>query len=563
MADGITIRAYANCDHTYVVWQAPAPIPQCRGFALFRREGDGQPRALDTWVGFEGDEAPPGTFKPSTTWPVQKFMWADYMARPGHTYRYRVVPVVGPARDQLQPADAQGSDWSAPASVSDPAGTAVAAFFNRGVVAAQWLSRRLGAASPGEEQKALADVIADPADPTRRFLAGAIRTALIGQLEEVAGSGGSVFAALFELNDPELIPLLTKLGPRASVVLANGATQHAGEDENQDARGTLRTAGVQVFDRMLSSGHLGHNKFLVVCDAAGVPARAWTGSTNWTETGLCTQANNAVLIDDAATAAAYKAKWDRLRDAGSGFPAALLDADDTPEHLAPGGAATTVWFTPTRGVVDLTDAAGRIEQAKQGIVFLMFNPGPAGTLLNAIVERASPASPGFDPDLYIHGVLNQDPSTQQHPIIGLFHRGQFQKANFDVVLPEAIDERLAFWIPEIKKLQNAWAIVHSKVVVIDPFGEHPCVMTGSHNMGPKASGKNDENLLVIDDDHRVAQAYAVNVMGIYNQYRWRFYRMQRGGADAPWTGLQDSDAWQGTYFKGAGVRELQFWMGQS
>jgi hypothetical protein len=30
-------------------------------------------------------------------------------------------------------------------------------------------------------------------------------------------------------------------------------------------------------------------------------------------------------------------------------------------------------------------------------------------------------------------------------------------------------------------------MIHCKVVVIDPFGKHPVLMTGSHNMGPKAS----------------------------------------------------------------------------
>jgi hypothetical protein len=36
---------------------------------------------------------------------------------------------------------------------------------------------------------------------------------------------------------------------------------------------------------------------------------------------------------------------------------------------------------------------------KEGILFLMFNPGPHGTLLNDIIELASPASPNFRPDL--------------------------------------------------------------------------------------------------------------------------------------------------------------------
>jgi len=48
---------------------------------------------------------------------------------------------------------------------------------------------------------------------------------------------------------------------------------------------------------MVSPRALGHNKFLVVCDG-DTPRWVWTGSQNWTRTGLCTQANNSVLIDD-------------------------------------------------------------------------------------------------------------------------------------------------------------------------------------------------------------------------------------------------------------------------
>jgi hypothetical protein len=32
-------------------------------------------------------------------------------------------------------------------------------------------------------------------------------------------------------------------------------------------------------------------------------------------------------------------------------------------------------------------------------------------------------------------------------------------------------------------------MVQSKCIVVDPFGPKPCVMTSSHNMGPKASEK--------------------------------------------------------------------------
>ena len=80
-------------------------------------------------------------------------------------------------------------------------------------------------------------------------------------------------------------------------------------------------------------------------------------------------------------------------------------------------------------------------------------------------------------------------------------------------------------------------MVHSKVVLVDPFGAHPVVLTGSHNLGPKASGTNDENLLIIRDAPGLAAAYATNIMAIYNQYRWRF-RRQTQPPSKRWKGFR-------------------------
>jgi phosphatidylserine/phosphatidylglycerophosphate/cardiolipin synthase-like enzyme len=189
----------------------------------------------------------------------------------------------------------------------------------------------------------------------------------------------------------------------------------------------------------------------------------------------------------------------------------------------------------------------------------MFNPGPVDTLLNAILDRTTPGTPTYDSNLYIHGVLNQDPSTTAHPV-SLFHRGEQQDGNFDVVLPAAITDQLGQWVKELKQLPGTFAMVHSKTVLIDPFGANPIVMTGSHNLGPKASGSNDDNLVIVHGAPELAAAYAVNIIGIYSQYRWRFWRTQNPTDD--WTGLQDNDTWQDDYFTGARARELSFWLGE-
>jgi len=73
------------------------------------------------------------------------------------------------------------SPWSD--EVNGVAGSPIGAEFNRGIVASQWVARRLGektvANHPGTK---LLAAVATPGDPLRRELSGELRTALIGLL---------------------------------------------------------------------------------------------------------------------------------------------------------------------------------------------------------------------------------------------------------------------------------------------------------------------------------------------------------------------------------------------
>ena len=561
------IRAYADSDHVFVVWRLDTAIPDCRGFALKRKQASSSAETvLDTWVGFAGDSAPSGTKRPSTVWPIQRFMWSDYDP-PREPVRYRAVPLTG-AKDHLVEDQTGATDWSEPVTVGADVGDGVSAYFNRGIVATQWLSRALRERG-GETQAVLTDVIETPGDRIRNFLGGSVLWRLPRLLSETLQSGGEIHAALFELKDPQLIAALEAFGPRAHVVLANGTHQ---DDENVKARQALETSHVDVHDRLVkTSTHFAHNKFLVFSDQNG-PTSVWTGSTNWTVSGLCTQSNNAILVESPELASWYRAEWDALVNAVNDYPSELFDANDVVRTTALEGDATAqVWFAPVRETIDLASARERITGATQGILFLMFNPGPQGTLLNDILDRTNPSKPTYDADLHVHGVLNQDPSTTAHPVVGLFHRGELTKADIDVVLPAAVDHDFAFWLTE---LNYSMVMVHSKCIVVDPFGSHPAVLTGSHNMGPKASGKNDDNLIIIDGHPKLAAAYAVYIMGVYNQYRWRYYQHEAENGKlaattaapdgAPtWAGLVDDDTWQDKYFKaGPEQRELAFWLPQ-
>ena len=552
------VRVYHNGDDVFIAWKPEGFIPHCRGFALLRQR-NGVEEVVSTWVGFEDDNHEEGQRRASTNWPIQKYQWTDYMANPGDTLRYRVLPMVGPDKNNLRPDADNTSEWTNVITLTHEVTPKIQAYFNRGIVAAQWVSRRLGVTEDSLQTAKLRTVISTPNDSFRNYLAGPLGARLFELLASAAQDKREIYAALYELDDEQLEAALEKFGKLAHVVLANGSVKKKGEDQNSDARDRL-DGKIDLHNRMVSPRALGHNKFLVICDEQNKPRWVWTGSQNWTKTGLCTQANNSLLIDDFDLAAEYRAQWDLLKDAGDATTDDLKESNSEPRDPKISDTPVRLWFTPTVGFVDLEDARKIIADTKRAILFLMFNPGPKETLLNEIIKTARAGNAGKR--LYITGAINQDPSTTKNPV-ELFHRDNSEKADFNVVLPAAIDKTTTFWFNELKKLPGTFAMVHSKVVLVDPFGDHPVLLTGSHNLGPKASRTNDENLLIIRDAPGLAAAYATNIMAIYNQYRWRF-RRQTQPKSKRWKGLKDNDTWQKGYLKpgSEALREIEFWVGE-
>jgi len=127
----------------------------------------------------------------------------------------------------------------------------------------------------------------------------------------------------------------------------------SGSDENAEVRKELQLhSSVNVHDRLVKSPHFAHNKFVVFCDKQGKPSMLWTGSTNWTMTGLCTQVNNGVLIASPKLALAYRNRWEALKDVGAGYPASLAQDGSTPAEVSLGSVDMTAWNAPVLKLVE-------------------------------------------------------------------------------------------------------------------------------------------------------------------------------------------------------------------
>ncbi len=567
--------AFANNDVAQIVWRYPAKIPGCLGFAVYRKsgppDGPGAWTPLPAWVGFQGQSNAAWTANTTEVWPIQKFEWKDLTAERGGVYSYKIVPTTGhPSTTQpLQMMEDQAVT-AGPVTLTPVRGN-FKSYFNRGILSTQFLAHQLPPGPSGAPDfQVLTNRIDQPGDPLREALAGQMIEGFELLLKRAATDGGACFLALYELTDPELVQLLLQAAD-LHIILSNTAPN---DTENQPARQALHAkTGIEVIDRFVPSGHIGHNKFCVYVDAAGAAQAVLLGSTNWTDTALCAQSNNALIAEDATIAAAYLTYWKRLKAdtpaqgtapqgpdlRGRDATAALIDSP-----IDEGRA--TLWFSPNTPHArasrpgpaeatppDLDQVFALMAAAKQAIIFLEFQPGSPSVIEQAVKVQND------NPNLFVRGAVT-DPKAAGIFNTTLIHRPG--EPAVEVAPATAISDQFAFWQQELLKAgPTAHAIIHDKIVVIDPVSDDCVVITGSHNQGYRASYDNDENLLIVKGHKALAAAYAVHVLDVYDHYRFRF-AIQQNGTGA-FSGLDPTDGWQNKYFDPTdpASRDATVWLG--
>ena len=123
-----------------------------------------------------------------------------------------------------------------------------------------------------------------------------------------------------------------------------------------------------------------------------------------------------------------------------------------------------------------------------------------------------------------------------------------------IIAASALELGWQDWHKELLKLPDAHAIVHTKVVVVDPFGADPTVAgAASDNLGLKAAVCNDETMVIVRGNRPLAIAYFVHCMDIFRHFQWR-YLVSTGQAE--FTGeLLDTTAWQKKFTTGKTHKE--------
>jgi phosphatidylserine/phosphatidylglycerophosphate/cardiolipin synthase-like enzyme len=604
-------KAFSNNDIALVAWTFDKHLDGCLGFAVHQVDvsNGNKETVLPALARFanQGD-----TLKLTTEQaPIQKFWWKDLFAKRGGTYRYKIVPMGGTPGKELTPLDGVDPLVSNEVTLTPKRGP-FSAYFNRGITATQALSHEL---NDKPSVAALEPHILDPNDPIRIRLMGQLFEGVTSLLDRADKGGGTVHAALYELNDPKGLEVRLQAAdhgvPKSrDVILGNEEvaktkTSPGTDDADAENRANLKAAGVTVFDRILRKGSIPHNKFMVLSEN-GKPTAVLLGSTNWTSTGLCTQTNNALVVESSELAQRYMDYWQALKadiDASHGDQNSLQgstlrsfahtnNGSSISNPIAMGdGVTLEPMFSPnTKHVLasppketpnDMSRVFELIAGAKQAVLFLAFDPGN-----NSILDAAGHAL-AKNPDLFVRGALTS-PQRASNFSAALHQGGQTEvgddgdsgvKVVGDPGKPKKKGAKLPSAKPDVrgvpagavnaKDVFGAWegelakfgfAIIHNKIVVIDPFSDNCTVVTGSHNLGFRASHNNDENMLIIRGHRGLAEAYACHVLDLYDHYAWRFLLNEH--PDLFGKPLEPDDKWQERYILGKDEKspELRFWL---
>jgi phosphatidylserine/phosphatidylglycerophosphate/cardiolipin synthase-like enzyme len=135
-----------------------------------------------------------------------------------------------------------------------------------------------------------------------------------------------------------------------------------------------------------------------------------------------------------------------------------------------------------------------------------------------------------------------------------FHRDR--TADFSATA--MLDRGLEGFLKESTKGQRGNILVHTKLIVIDFTSDAPTVISGSHNYSLAASEGNDENYFIVRGNTDVADCYGVELMRLYEHYRFR-WALKTGRPTGP-PGrrrlvLAEDESWTDRYFQPGSLEE--------
>lgn len=486
----------------------PAELKDLQGFAIERTELDSNGNIIERYMlrgikryRHKDEGMAAGTPVPLDEHPVQTFQWADYTAKPGTHYQYKITPLDGKPKN-LQPRLAAESVVAVTTEpeLGSVVGTNVQhdIYFNRGVIGSQHYARKF--------QNKLPDTT-NPESPEMKWLS---RGLFEGLLKFIARAKDEHFALRCAFYEFHYLPVAHALRRAVEAGADVKIVYDSASSYKVENIATLQAANLFHVDiqhpRTVTEG-IRHNKFVVLLKD-DAPIAVWTGSTNISAGGIFGHSNAGHAVWDGVTAQAYLDYWGRLEE------------NLTPTKLrGPNRAATPTpaGKTPNNSVVPLFSARDDKDSVKT---------------LQWYADRMNDATRimcftvAFNLDELFQNVIAQDNDVLRYIVkddpLG---DGETIGHDRDVLFAGGAylgEGALANFLKERDNPLNSNDYIHTKYLLVDPLGDDPLVVTGSANFSRPSQRINDENMLVIRGDKRVADIYFGEFLRIFDHHYARY-----------------------------------------
>jgi phosphatidylserine/phosphatidylglycerophosphate/cardiolipin synthase-like enzyme len=528
------------------------------GFA-FRRQRvgtDPEPKWLRSLKVFESVVPKPdlekGDYR-TNKFPIQSFLWSDYTAEPGTTYKFEVLPAFGEPGalkfdDELtltltvtteQENDGQHGIW-----------------FNRGAIASQAYAREFGNHKPTDKE------MDNPKDKHTKWLSRGLLEACLNYIGATK-ENEALRACVYEFTyAPVIQAFKEKIDDGLDVKLI------VHDDKKGNNRKAIKRAGLPLArdgERIViwrTRPPIPHNKFIIKLKS-GKPQQVWTGSTNITPSGFLGQSNVGHIVNDSDVAEEYLKYWTILSDNPTGAPAKeeVAKISSYPPALVKPGSKTCI-FSPRQTASMLNWYADRMSDATSSILFTA-----AFTVAEDFIEPL-----GRKRD-FLRFVLKEKPPTpaERKALKGdrdlVISYGAVLGAEFTVKNGKVVAKRKVKTFPldrwylkeELTRDQGNIFFVHTKYLLIDPLSTDPLICTGSANFSENSLTSNDENMVLIRGSTRVADIYMTEFDRLFRHFYFRdvaneVAAKRKKGQKPEKVFLDEDDKWTDSYFFPGGFK---------
>ena len=486
---------------------------------------------LEGFKKFKNTNLSIGKVVPTNEHPIQAFLWGDYTVRKDHQYTYRIVAMRG------QPGKLKEShSVSITITMEKEKEAGHYVYFNRGVGGSQAYVRKFNGKKPDEVGTKAFD-----------WLSRGLVEALTAYIRQAKGPDWAIHAAVYEFQFVPILKEFKSAADRGAHVSIIFDCKNEGEfDKKGNPVGpwegnlkALKESGIPkslVKARKVNPGFIFHNKFILLLQNE-VPKQVWTGSTNITRGGIFGHSNVGHLVRDERLAKSYEMYWNELNK----------DPEPDAKHLRPwnnnnfpvpndlpSSNSTQVIFSPLKGLEALEWYVSRMNKANTAS-FLTAAFGVHDLFEDVFATKKN----------RLHYLILESEDEDMEKL----RSWKFNRIAIGNVLNENKFEQ---WLKEMLTGFNKHVkYIHTKYMLIDPLSDDPLIITGSANFSDASTTKNDENMLVIRGDTRVADIYLTEFMRLFMHFYFRSVVNGIGPAKSdPDAGfLKDDERWLLPYYQ--------------